>query len=91
MAVEQAEQADTRIITPTEIMQTEAFQRGFEEKRAGRRPHYDNDYGDHEWEYERGRQFAVVAPANMQLKSNGQLNRKAVSLFWRLCARDEII
>lgn len=75
------EQADATPSTPAEIMSDQLFRQGFEEKRAGRQFYYDRHY---DWAYERGRQFATIAPANMSLLlPNGKLNPKALALFTR--------
>jgi hypothetical protein len=64
-------------------MRTAAFRRGVADVRAGRKPRFDEQAeGDH-WDYERGRQFAVLAPRNMQivLLQTKQLNPEAVEFF----------
>jgi hypothetical protein len=39
---------------------------------------------DAQWNYERGRCFAVVAPADVPLRIKGKINPRAVELFERL-------
>ena len=67
-------------ITAATIMKHSNFRRGFEDARAGHQPRFD-DFYDHFWAYERGRQFGYVAPTSMQLFIDGRLNRKALALF----------
>jgi hypothetical protein len=73
------EQVETALTTIDEIMKSKAFERGFDEQRAGRKPRYDEEHGNASWNYERGRQFAIIAPASMQLRLPGsrRLNPKA--------------
>jgi hypothetical protein len=40
-----------------------------------------------DFEYERGRQFATVAPVSMPLRINGKLNPKAIALLKAAFAR----
>jgi hypothetical protein len=72
------EQAATRDASAWEVMGTNDFRKGFEDRRAGRPPRFDQ-YDS--WNYERGRLFASIAPLNMPLKINRKLNPKAVRLF----------
>jgi hypothetical protein len=65
------------ITTASRIMRSDEFKRGFEEARAGRPPQFDCD----EWDYERGRLFAYIAPRAMPLRVDGKLNPKALALF----------
>jgi hypothetical protein len=80
--------------TTTEwIMQTADFAHGVADKRSGRPPAYEayNFFqGETEeaadakidglWNYERGRQWACLAPRSMPLRIDGKLNPKAVTL-----------
>jgi hypothetical protein len=65
------------------VMRSAAFRRGVDEVRAGKAPHFlDNDEEtDNTWQYERGRQFAVIAPRSMPILIERKLNPKAVALF----------
>jgi hypothetical protein len=76
-------QCETRPITIEAIMRTAAFHRGVADVRAGRKPRFD-EYGD-DWHYERGRQFAILAPRDLTIVSprTKQLNPKAVAFYWR--------
>ncbi len=75
-------------------MRTADFARGVADRRAGKSPDYDADVfcqddGDDAaitatnaaWAYERGRQWACLAPLSMPLRVKGKLNRKAIALF----------
>jgi hypothetical protein len=82
-------------VTTEWIMRSEAFQRGVDDVRAGRPPCYDEfsftqetpeedckEQVNAQWNYERGRQFALLAPATMPIRTeNGKLNPRAVALF----------
>jgi hypothetical protein len=75
------EQVTTARAFIEQIMRCPGFARGMEDKRAGLAPRFD-DYGeDRWWSYERGRQFAGIAPVSMTLELGGKLNPKAVALF----------
>jgi hypothetical protein len=71
------EQVKTRATTVHAIMRSASFQQGVAEVRAGRRPSFDCD----DWDYERGRQWAVAAPRAMPLMIGRRLNPKAVRVF----------
>lgn len=75
-------------------MSRPAFQRGVDDARAGKLPDYDqftfDQSSDEEfvqeqingcWDYERGRQWARIAPMSMSLRIDGELNPKAVRLY----------
>jgi hypothetical protein len=84
-----SEQIPTRLISIQKIMGSEAFGRGFDDARAGRP--FDDFYGSHSgktkerinraWNYERGRQFAILAPRSMKLRIKGELNARAIQLY----------
>jgi hypothetical protein len=76
------------------IMRTPAFVRGVADKRAGHPPCYDaymfcqddiyavtRDAINGHWNYERGRQWAALAPMSMPLMVDGRLSLKAVALY----------
>jgi len=69
-------QALTRPVSTRSIVASKEFARGFEDVRAGRR--FNPDNGD--WDYERGRAFAFIAPLDMPLRIGRVLNPKAVKL-----------
>jgi hypothetical protein len=62
------------------IIRSPSFQRGVAEVRAGRLPRFDTE---NDWDYERGRQWAVVAPRSMPLLIGSKVNPKAVLIFKR--------
>lgn len=72
-------QASTRPISTAAIMRHAEFRKGFEDARAGRAPRFD-DFAD-DWFYERGRQFAFIAPLSMSLVIGNKLNRRALFLL----------
>jgi hypothetical protein len=59
------------------------FTLGAADARAGRRYHADYDLWniDGQWNYERGRQWAVLAPRDLPLKRDGKLNPEATCYF----------
>jgi hypothetical protein len=65
------------------IMSRPTFALGAADARAGR--HYHRDYDlwdvDGQWDYERGRMWAVLAPRNIPLKRDGKINPAAVVFF----------
>jgi hypothetical protein len=78
------DQIPTRPTTIIEIMSRAKFQRGVEDIRAGRG--YPADYDrwkdtNDRWCYERGRQWATLAPRNIPLKINGCLSPQALRWF----------
>jgi len=80
-------QTDTRPISTATIMRSAAFKAGVEDVRTGQPARFD-DYV--EWEYERGRQFAVLAPRSMPLRLNGKLNPRAIALLEDAFDREDI-
>jgi len=78
------EQVPTRPTTVVEIMSRPTFALGVADARAGRPYHRDYDLWrdcNLRWSYERGRQWAAVAPRDVPLKRNGKINPEAVSWF----------
>ena len=89
-------QIPTYSVSTELIMRSAAFARGVADRRAGLSPAYDSnnfcfDQSDGDevatvktndlWRYERGRQWACLAPLSMPLEVNGRLNPKAVALY----------
>lgn len=74
-------QASTHPVSIKTIMGNAAFRQGFNDKRVGRTPRFDDDWGLHDWEYERGRLFACLAPVALPLRINGRINPKAIALY----------
>jgi hypothetical protein len=71
-------------------MQSAAFGEGVSDVRAGKPTRFDS-FGDEDWNYERGRQFALIAPMSMPLRLGRKLNPEAVLLFSRAMFRGEIL
>jgi hypothetical protein len=65
------------------IMSQPTFTLGAADARAGRRYHADYDLWNinGQWNYERGRQWASLAPRNVPLKRNGRVTREALKYF----------
>jgi hypothetical protein len=61
-------------------MRSKEFRRGLAEVRAGQAPDFDTVL-EHQFFYEGGRQFGVIAPLTMLISVNGKLNPKASALF----------
>ncbi len=65
-------------------MSQSAFALGVRDARAGLPYHagYDNGWDvDSQWDYERGRQWARLAPRDMPLRCNGKLNPEAIGFY----------
>jgi hypothetical protein len=75
-------QVETRRVSIESIMRTAAFRHGVNDVRKGRTPRFDK-WGNDDWEYEQGRQFAVLAPRSLEVVLEGQLNPEAVEFFRR--------
>jgi hypothetical protein len=77
-------QIPTRLVSTIEIMGAPEFTRGFEDARQGIafdwRIGADQPDSNADWDYERGRLFAHIAPLKMPLRIDGKLNRKAIAL-----------
>jgi hypothetical protein len=63
------------------ILCSPAFARGVEDIRGGRPPNFDGPDKDDAWSYERGRQWAVLAPPDMALFIGKRVNKKALAIF----------
>jgi hypothetical protein len=84
-----ADQAETSTTTVRQIMGHPNFKVGVEDVRAGRPVRFDQ-YSDG-WEYERGRQWAMLAPVSMPLRVRGKLNLQAVWILSLAFSRREIV
>ena len=80
-------QVPTIRISTTAIMGSSEFELGLDDARKG----VPFDWRIDEWNYERGRLFAYIAPVNMPLRSDCRLNQKAVALYNAARARNLII
>jgi hypothetical protein len=77
----ESDQIPTRSVTRQEIMSDSKFALGVADVRANRG--YPIDYDTWEdtndrWAYERGRQWAQIAPRSLPLKIHGKLNPQAL-------------
>ena len=85
-ALKRDEQVPTRGVTIISVMSTPKFALGVADVRAGRpiRPDYETWDVDPQWDYERGRQWASVAPRTVALKnSKGRITPEALRWFVR--------
>jgi hypothetical protein len=77
------QQVPTSSTTIEEIMDTREFALGVIDYRAGR-PHR-SDYTtwgiDEQWNYERGRAWAALAPKSVALKRDGEITAEAMRWF----------
>jgi len=69
-------QVPTKGTTTERMMASPEFARGLDDARKG----VPFDWRNGDWEYERGRLFAYIAPLDMPLRIGGKLNPKAVAL-----------
>lgn len=78
------EQEPTEPVSVESIMRCRAFAAGVKDARAGLpfRAAYDRWEVNDQWDYERGRAWALLVPADVPLKNrNGKLNERAVLWF----------
>jgi hypothetical protein len=77
------EQEPTEPVSVEAIMRRPAFAAGVKDVRAGLlfRSDYDRWEVNDQWNYERGRAWAMLAPRDVPLKRNGKLNPLAVHWF----------
>jgi len=80
-------QASTRRATASSVLRDPSFSRGVEDRRAGRPPMFERD----DWEYERGRLWATLAPLSMPLFIGGRPNPAAVALLRAAIARGLVL
>jgi hypothetical protein len=77
-------QVPTEFTTVAEIMSQPKFALGVADVRAGRGYPADFDvwgHTDDAWCYERGRQWATVAPRNIPLRVNGKITDRAMFYY----------
>jgi hypothetical protein len=72
-------------VSVEEVMRTSSFAAGVNDVRRRVPPRFDdpkmaNDI-DKQWDYERGRLWATIAPPSLALRLGGKLNPKAIALF----------
>jgi hypothetical protein len=84
--VKSREQIATCPASDAEIMCSPTFALGVNDARAGRSLHHDFDVWDTnaQWNYERGRHWAKLAPRHMPLRISGTLSTEAL-MFFRQC------
>jgi hypothetical protein len=85
-----AGQVDTVVVTTRQIMSSAAFAAGVNDVRASKPARFDGGFAD-DWGYERGRQWALIAPRSMPLRIGRRLNTDAMRLFERAWLRKEIV
>lgn len=79
------DQVPTQLTTISSIMATREFALGVADVRAGR-PHrsdYETWGVDPQWNYERGRQWARVAPRSVVFKRSGKITAEGRRWFVR--------
>jgi hypothetical protein len=87
-----AKQADSVQVTVGRILGSRAFSEGVNDVRKGRPARFDDAaFGDGDWDYERGRQFALVAPLSMPLRIGRRLNPEALKLLGDALFHREIV
>ena len=66
-------------------MSSHTFALGVADARAGRSMHkeYDHWHTNAQWNYERGRCWARVAPHHIKLRRDGKVTRDAIRYFSR--------
>ncbi len=92
------EQVKTEHVGASYFMDSREFARGVEDVRVGRPPRFDAyawDQGDRsainrQWAYEKGRQFAIIAPKTLPLRINSRLNLEALRLLIAAINRGDI-
>jgi hypothetical protein len=100
----ESDQLPVRGVTTESIMRTATFACGVADKRSGQPPRYDDFMFDQEagdqmakatinahWHYERGRQWASLAPLDMPLKVDGKLNPKAIALCRAAAGQEYVV
>jgi hypothetical protein len=91
-------QVQTTLVRVEDVMRSEAFRQGVADARAGRPPRYDGAFElmpldetslpsliRWQWNYERGRTYAVLAPRTLRVVSprSRELNPEAVRFYRR--------
>jgi hypothetical protein len=78
------EQEPIELVSVETIMRTPAFAAGVTDARAGKgpRPAYERwDDPNAQWDYERGRQWALLTPHTVPLRRKGR-KLNPVAVFW---------
>jgi hypothetical protein len=71
------EQVPTSRTTVRQIMKSREFAQGVADVRAGRKPNFESG----SWDYERGRLWAIAAPADMPVKVDKRVNPRAMLIY----------
>src|SRR5262245_17018912 len=82
----ETDQIQTYYTTPERIMRDPAFALGVADVRAGLpfRPQYDRWDTNTQWDYERGRAWALLTPRHVKIRGrDGKLNADAVRWYRR--------
>jgi hypothetical protein len=77
------QQEPTNMVSVLTIMRRRCFALGVADARAGKvpRPDYERWDPNRQWDYERGRQWALIAPRSIPLRKGGKLNPDAVKWY----------
>jgi hypothetical protein len=80
------DQVPTHPVTILSVMQDPKFGLGVADVRTGRgyHPGYETWDGNEQWNYERGRQWATLAPRDLALKKGGKVTAEAIAWFRRV-------
>lgn len=62
-----AQQVPEVLVSILDVMSSREFAEGVADVRAGRRPRFDEVWDGCAWDYERGRQFGVIAPRSLPI------------------------
>jgi hypothetical protein len=78
-----AEQIPTRSTSALRIMSQPSFALGVADVRAGRGTHRDYDLWETngQWNYERGRAWAMLTPRHVKLRRAGRITSEALAWF----------
>jgi hypothetical protein len=82
-------QAPTGPITAQQIVRSKEFNGGVVDVRLGRPPRFDDPIAQ-DWNYERGRQWALLAPMRLPTTIGRRANPEAVALLRRFFAEGAI-
>jgi hypothetical protein len=77
------DQVRTKTVPIEQIMGSKSFALGVEDRRNGTPPQFDREEidGFSQWNYERGRLWASIAPVTMPLRIGKRINPKAAALY----------
>lgn len=78
---ERPQQCETVAVSTVFVMRSRAFREGWEDARAGRPFRVDDFVIDSQWDYERGRLFAVSCPGIVAIKRDRRVRVVAELAF----------